>query len=108
LRASACGFESHPPHYERIALIDAREEIEALVGFEGRGPGTDAERRAAMHVSARLEHLGRAGATEQVTIDDEALERAYAFCGELTERLDTTVGPDLDRPVEATLLKEEA
>jgi hypothetical protein len=40
-------------------------------------------------------------------IDDEALERAYAFCGELIERLDATVGPDLSKPVEATLLKED-
>jgi hypothetical protein len=41
-------------------------------------------------------------------IDDEALERAYAFCAELIERVDATVGPDLSRPVEETLLKEES
>jgi hypothetical protein len=41
-------------------------------------------------------------------IDDEALERAYAFCSELIERIDATVGPDLSRPVEQTLLKEES
>jgi Peptidase family M28 len=40
-------------------------------------------------------------------IDDEALERAYAFCAELIERVDATVGPDLSRPVEETLLKED-
>ena len=40
-------------------------------------------------------------------IDDEALERAFGFCSELIERLDATVGPDLDRPVPATLLNEE-
>jgi hypothetical protein len=39
-------------------------------------------------------------------IDDDALERAYAFCCELIERLDATVGPDLEKPVEETLLKE--
>src|SRR5918999_1112108 len=39
-------------------------------------------------------------------IDDEAMERAYAFCAELIERVDATVGPDLSRPVEETLLKE--
>jgi hypothetical protein len=39
-------------------------------------------------------------------IDDEALERAYAFCAELIERVDATIGPDLSRPVEATLLSE--
>jgi hypothetical protein len=41
-------------------------------------------------------------------IDDEALERAYSFCAELIERVDATIGPDLDRPLEATLLKEES
>jgi hypothetical protein len=41
-------------------------------------------------------------------IDDEALERAYAFCSELIERIDATVGPDLSKSVEQTLLKEES
>ena len=40
-------------------------------------------------------------------VDDEALERAYEFCCELIERVDATVGPDLARPTEATLLKED-
>jgi hypothetical protein len=40
-------------------------------------------------------------------IDDEALERAYSFCAELIERIEATIGPDLERPTEATLLKEE-
>jgi Peptidase family M28 len=40
-------------------------------------------------------------------IDDEALERAYEFTAELIERLDQTVGPDLDRPAEETVLKED-
>src|SRR3954468_184698 len=40
-------------------VIDAREEIDELVAFKGRGPGTDAERRAAQHLRARLEEIGR-------------------------------------------------
>lgn len=40
-------------------------------------------------------------------IDDEALERAYEFCCDLIEKLDQTVGPDLEKPVEGTMLKEE-
>jgi hypothetical protein len=43
-------------------LRDATEplpEIEALVSHEGRWPGTDAERRAARHLEARLRALGR-------------------------------------------------
>jgi hypothetical protein len=41
-------------------------------------------------------------------VDDEALERAYAFCAELIQRVDATVGPDLSRPATETLLKEES
>ena len=41
-------------------------------------------------------------------IDDEALERAYEFCCELIEKLDETVGPDLEKPVEGTMLREES
>src|SRR4051812_21466704 len=40
-------------------VIDAREEIDELVAFKGRGPGTDAERRAAQHLRARLAEIGR-------------------------------------------------
>src|SRR5689334_11352238 len=40
-------------------MIQAREEIEDLVAFEDRGPGSDAERRAAQHLRGRLEALGR-------------------------------------------------
>src|SRR3954471_9480751 len=40
-------------------VTDTRDEIQTLVGFRGRGPGTDAERRAAQHVRARLEAIGR-------------------------------------------------
>jgi hypothetical protein len=35
------------------------EEIRALVGFEGRAPGSDAERRAAGHLEQRVRELGR-------------------------------------------------
>jgi Peptidase family M28 len=39
--------------------VEVREEIEALVAFEGRFAGTDAERRVARHLAGRLEALGR-------------------------------------------------
>jgi hypothetical protein len=48
------------------AGVNVREEIEALVSFEGRGPGSDAERRAAGHLTERLEELGRNAETEGV------------------------------------------
>ncbi|GAC1321182.1 MAG: hypothetical protein NVSMB25_14540 [Thermoleophilaceae bacterium] len=41
-------------------VIDARAEIEKLVvGFQRRGSGTDAERRAAGHLADRLASMGR-------------------------------------------------
>jgi hypothetical protein len=40
-------------------MVDPLSEIEALVEFEGRWPGTDAERRAAVHLVERLRALGR-------------------------------------------------
>jgi hypothetical protein len=40
-------------------VIDLREEIEGLVAFQGRAPGTDAERRAAQHLRDRLAALDR-------------------------------------------------
>src|SRR5215211_6862682 len=46
--------------------MNVREEIEALVEFEGRGPGSDAERRAAKHLVERLRAMGREAETETV------------------------------------------
>jgi hypothetical protein len=40
-------------------------------------------------------------------IEPEALERAYGFCCELIERIDSRVGPDLERGGEETVLAEE-
>src|SRR3954447_23793227 len=39
--------------------MDAMEEIRALAEFEGRAPGSGAERRAAQHLEQRLHGLGR-------------------------------------------------
>ena len=39
--------------------VDPMQEIDGLVAFEGRWPGTDAERRAAQHLEQRLQALGR-------------------------------------------------
>jgi hypothetical protein len=44
--------------------VDPISEIEGLVDPGGRWPGTDAERRAARHLEARLRALGRAAAVE--------------------------------------------
>jgi hypothetical protein len=49
-------------------MVDALHEVEELVGFEARGPGTDAERRAAGHLAARLEDLGRQAEIESIRV----------------------------------------
>ena len=48
--------------------IDPMKEIEDLVAFEGRWPGTDAERRAALHLEGRLNALGREAEVEPTSI----------------------------------------
>ena len=49
-------------------MIEALQEVEDLVAFEARGPATDAERRAAGHLSRRLESLGREATIEPTRI----------------------------------------
>ena len=48
--------------------MEALREIEALVGFEGRVAGTDAERRAAQHLANRLRELGREAHVEPIAV----------------------------------------
>src|SRR5688572_8139540 len=48
--------------------IEPIKEIDDLVAFEGRWPGTDAERRAALHLQGRLEALGRTAEVEPTSI----------------------------------------
>ena len=51
-----------------LAAVDRLQEIEALVAHEGRAPGTDAERRAAVHLARRLEDIGRDATTEATVV----------------------------------------
>ena len=48
--------------------MDQLEEIEDLVAHSGRAPGTDAERRAAVHLAGRLEDIGRDAKTEAIMV----------------------------------------
>jgi hypothetical protein len=48
--------------------VEPIEEIEQLVAFEGRWPGTDAERRAAGHLEQRLQALGRDADVEPASV----------------------------------------
>jgi hypothetical protein len=49
-------------------VLDPAAEIEALAAFEGRQPGSDAERRAANHLKLRLRQLGRDARVEPIVI----------------------------------------
>ena len=49
-------------------LIEPLREIEDLVAFEGRGAGTDSERRAAEHLRGRLEALGRDAEVQPISV----------------------------------------
>ncbi len=48
--------------------MEALREIEELVAFDGRGPATDVERRAAGHLAERLRSLGREVDIEQAGV----------------------------------------
>jgi len=48
--------------------MDARSEIAALVAFEGRAPGSDAERRAARRLEGRLRDLEREVRVEPIQV----------------------------------------
>ncbi|MEX2196792.1 MAG: M28 family peptidase [Thermoleophilaceae bacterium] len=49
-------------------MIEPLREIEKLAAFEGRGAGTDAERRAAEHLRGRLEELGRDAEVQPISV----------------------------------------
>ncbi|HEY1596585.1 MAG TPA: M28 family peptidase [Thermoleophilaceae bacterium] len=51
-----------------VFVVDPLREIDALVEFDGRWPGTDAERRAAGHLVERLRALGREAELEPTRI----------------------------------------
>ncbi|CAA9501508.1 MAG: hypothetical protein AVDCRST_MAG45-1337 [uncultured Solirubrobacterales bacterium] len=82
------------------ARIDTREEIEALVAYEGRGAGTDAERRAADHLARRLRDIGREGELEPVVIHPRfalthALHAVVAIVGSVVSVSSAPIGAAL-------------
>jgi len=71
-----------------LDAADRRELIETLCSFEGRGPGTDAERRAANWLVGQLEAIGRKARVEPVSVHPEyalviAAHVALALAGSL-------------------------
>jgi hypothetical protein len=51
-----------------VLVVDPLREIQALVEFDGRWPGTDAERRAAVHLTERLRAIGREAEVEPIRV----------------------------------------
>jgi hypothetical protein len=49
-------------------VLSALDEIDALVGIGRRTPGSDAERRAARHLEARLKRLGGPAEVEPLDV----------------------------------------
>ncbi|MFN2617701.1 MAG: M28 family metallopeptidase [Thermoleophilaceae bacterium] len=106
-------------------LVDICEEIaeddeEGDGGFGARGmvsraPSDGAAARGrgypAITISCRNdrdyapEHHQPSDTPERV--DPEALERAYGFCSQLIERLDASIGPDLELDRDHTMLTED-
>lgn len=56
------------PNAESGGSVDSKREIDDLVGYHGRGPGSDAERRAARHLAGRLRELGREAELEPIRV----------------------------------------
>jgi len=74
-----------------------RELIEKLCAFEGRWPGTDAERRAANWLAGRLREMGRRAAIEPTYVQPEyslaiALHVALAIAGSLVALASGPIG----------------
>lgn len=85
---------------QRSARVDAREEIEALVAYEGRSAGRDAERRAAEHLARRLRDLGREGEVEPTVVRPRfalthALHAIVAVAGSVASTFSPPVGAAL-------------
>ena len=77
--------------------VDARAEIEALVAFEGRAAGTDAERRAANHLGRRLEALGRESRVEPTVVrpwfaETHALSALLSITGSIVAVSEPAIG----------------
>lgn len=77
--------------------MDALAEIERLVAFEGRAPGSDAERRAADHLAGRLRSLGRDAGVEAFWTwpgwaPTHLLHAALALLGSVTSVYDAPAG----------------
>src|SRR3954453_4412638 len=74
--------------------IDARKEIEAVVAVQERGPGSDAERRAAKHLRERLDDLQREAEIEPTWIRPNwtLAYTAYALFGVVASIVSTASG----------------
>jgi hypothetical protein len=77
--------------------MESREEIEGLVGFEGRLSGSDAERRAGHHLADRLQGMGRDVEVEQTQVRPNwalanAIHAVLAIVGSVLSPTHPTIG----------------
>jgi hypothetical protein len=77
--------------------MEAREEIEGLVGFEDRWSGSDAERRAGHHLADRLQGMGRDAEVEQTRVRPNwalahAIHAVLAIVGSVLSPSHPTIG----------------
>ena len=92
--------ERYPAAHGDNPRVDAAgrlQVIEQLCSFEGRGPGTDAERRAANWLAERLRRMGRRVEVEPTYVHPQyslaiALHVALAIAGSLVALLSPAPG----------------
>jgi hypothetical protein len=100
--------KSHPQLVQMCDAIAEDDEDENAFGARAivnRVPSDGYAARSAGLPAITISCRGRLDYVPE-RVDEEALERAEAFCAELIRRLDAEVGSDLAAPVEETVLSE--
>jgi Peptidase family M28 len=82
---------------DAVDAVGSKELIEELCAIEGRGPGTDAERRAANMLAARLRGLGRRAEIEPTFVHPHyslvhAAHAAIAIAGSVVAAVEPAAG----------------
>jgi Peptidase family M28 len=100
--------KSHPQLVQVCDAIAEDDDDENAFGARAivnRAPSDGYAARSAGLPAITISCRGRLDYVAE-RVDEEALERAEAFCAELIQRLDAEVGADLAAPVEETVLSE--
>jgi Peptidase family M28 len=100
--------KSHPQLVQLCDAIAEDDDDENAFGARAivnRAPSDGYAARSAGLPAITISCRGRLDYVPE-RVDEEALERAEAFCAELIQRLDAEIGADLAAPVEETVLSE--